>query len=101
MISMLLLVSFFALAASDIADLPSQHVLRRFEFLPLFLQTKYPGEIIPEKRVSIKERRAPIEGFEDFDGIMRSLDGLQKPRYDDLNDSEGLEGSKKLVKGDN
>uniref|UniRef100_A0A914RJM0 Uncharacterized protein n=1 Tax=Parascaris equorum TaxID=6256 RepID=A0A914RJM0_PAREQ len=63
MISMLLLVSFMALAASDIADLPSQHVLRRFEFLP------------------IKERRAPIEGFEDFDGIMRSLDGLQKPRY--------------------
>ncbi|KHN73235.1 hypothetical protein Tcan_12014 [Toxocara canis] len=80
MISVLLVVSLIGFVASDVADWSSQQPLRRFHFLPLMLQTKYAGENFPEKRLSIKERRAPLEGFDDLDGIMRSLDGLQKPR---------------------
>uniref|UniRef100_A0A1I7TBK6 Protein CREG2 n=1 Tax=Caenorhabditis tropicalis TaxID=1561998 RepID=A0A1I7TBK6_9PELO len=28
-----------------------------------------------------KERRAPLEGFEDMSGFLRTIDGIQKPRF--------------------
>ncbi|CAI5437953.1 unnamed protein product [Caenorhabditis angaria] len=32
-------------------------------------------------RVPSKDRRAPLEGFEDMSGFLRQIDGIQKPRF--------------------
>ncbi|VDM58922.1 unnamed protein product [Angiostrongylus costaricensis] len=29
----------------------------------------------------MKNRRSPLDGFEDLSSVMRSIDGIQKPRY--------------------
>uniref|UniRef100_A0A8R1I6T9 Uncharacterized protein n=1 Tax=Caenorhabditis japonica TaxID=281687 RepID=A0A8R1I6T9_CAEJA len=29
----------------------------------------------------VKNRRAPLDGFEDMSGFLRTIDGIQKPRF--------------------
>ncbi|VDO32842.1 unnamed protein product [Heligmosomoides polygyrus] len=29
----------------------------------------------------MKNRRSPLEGFDDISSMMRSIDGIQKPRF--------------------
>ncbi|ETN70001.1 hypothetical protein RB195_005352 [Necator americanus] len=45
-------------------------------------QIRRDGEEQYAKRaMPMKFRRSPLEGFEEFSSMMRSIDGIQKPRF--------------------